>query len=577
MLTDMQIADALALIDDRYHGVITRYLQKVGKTINEIGHLNQSSVNLLIQIRRMGVDVQTIERELQKATKLTQKEIKTLYRKAAQEANTDARFFYVSKGMEPDTLRWEALVEDIWNQTAGTMDNLANSSVITENYRDAIDDAVQAVTMGAADYNSVIRDTVMRIGRAGIQVEYGSTYIAADGQLKHHKRRLDSAVRQNILDGIRQVQQKAQELIGEEIGADGVDISAHPNSAPDHEPVQGRRFDLANFQKMQNAQSFDDVDGNHYRGFERPITQWRCRHVVFYILLGITRRMYTDEQLKGWEQENQKGCIIDGRPYTNYEATQLMRNLETEIRKNKDTAVLAKESGDDVLRRECQSNITRLTKKYNEVAEAAGLRKQMQRTRVEGFEPIKETVFMNPPKDLRELSLGIDKELDNYSTRKSKWSGTTHILTREQMPRANGRKEWNCDISLRNTAEVKTVVHEHLHARSVSYYSPDVYVRNRAAEEGAVELYAQEICLKNGVKFKVAYKEMVSPLKIINNILRGSDRYTFAKELFDIPLPQRYNWLRTQADELISTGKLKKRTIESLNAAVEYYKEKDVR
>lgn len=393
MLTDKQIADALDLIDVRYHGVIIKYLQKVGKTINEIGHLNQSSVNLLIQLRRMGVDVQSIERELQKATKLTQKDIKTLYRKAAQESNTDARFSYVSKGVEPDTQRWEALVEDIWKQTAGTMDNLANSSVITENYRDAIDDAVQAVTMGAADYNSVIRDTVKRIGRAGIQVEYESTYIAADGQSKHHKRRLDSAVRQNVLDGIRQVQQKAQELIGEEISADGVDITAHPNSAPDHEPVQGRRFDLANFQKMQSGQSFSDVDGNHYLGFERPITQWRCRHLIYYILLGITKRMYTDEQLKNWEQANQKGCIIDGKPYTNYEATQLMRNLELEIRKQKDTAVLAKESGDDVLRRECQSNINKLTKKYNAVAEAAGLRKQIQKTKVDGFKATSDEII----------------------------------------------------------------------------------------------------------------------------------------------------------------------------------------
>lgn len=388
MLTDEQIADALDLIDGRYHDVITKYLRKVGKTINEIGHLNASSVNLLIQLRRMGVDVKTIERELQRATLLTKQDVHKLYRKAAQESHCDVRIEYLRKGKEPDNIRWESLVEDIWRQTAGAMDNLANSSAITENYRDAIDDAVQAVTMGAADYNSVIRDTVKRIGRAGIQVEYESTYIAADGQLKHHKRRLDSAVRQNVLDGIRQVQQKAQELIGEEISADGVDITAHQNSAPDHEPVQGRRFDLANFQKMQSGQSFSDVDGNHYLGFERPITQWRCRHLIYYILLGITKRMYTDEQLKNWEQANQKGCIIDGKPYTNYEATQLMRNLELEIRKQKDTAVLSKESGDDVLRRECQSNINKLTKKYNAVAEAAGLRKQMQRTRVEGFKPI---------------------------------------------------------------------------------------------------------------------------------------------------------------------------------------------
>lgn len=388
MLTDKQIADALDLIDSRYHDLITKYLQKVGKTINEIGHLNQSSINLLIQLRRMGVDNQTIERELQKVTKLTKQDIKKLYQKAAREANTDARFEYVTKGAEPDSVRWDALVEDIWKQTAGAMDNLANATVITDGYRSVIDDAVQAVSMGATDYNSAIREAVRRIGRNGLQVEYEATYLAADGQLKHRRRRLDSAVRQNVLDGIRQVQQRAQELIGEEIGADGVDITAHPNSAPDHEPVQGRRFDLANFQKMQSGQDFEDVDGNHYEGFERPITQWRCRHLIFYILLGVTRRMYTDEQLESWEADNQRGCVIDGKHYTNYEATQLMRDLETEIRRQKDTAVLAKASGDDLLRRECQSNINKLTKKYNSVAEAAGLRKQMGKTQVKGFEPV---------------------------------------------------------------------------------------------------------------------------------------------------------------------------------------------
>ena len=392
MLTDELIADALELIDSRYHDVITKYLRKVGDTVNKIGHLNASSINLLIQLRRMGVDVRTIEQELQKVTNLTKKDIKTLYKKAAEEAASDSRIEYLSKGIEPDSIRWESLVENIWEQTSGAMENLANTSVLTDGYRDAIDDAVQAVTMGATDYNSAIRDTIKRIGQAGIQVEYDSTYLASDGQIKHRKRRLDSAVRQNVLDGIRQVQQKAQKLIGEEIGADGVDISAHPNSAPDHEPVQGRRFSLENFHRMQSAQDFEDVDGHQYAGFERPITQWRCRHVVFYILLGVTRRMYSDEQLQSWEDKNQQGCVIDGKKYTIYQATQLMRNIETEIRRQKDTAVLAKASGDSVLRRECQGNITRLTWKYNQVAEAAGLRKQMQRTQVDGFKPVSDEI-----------------------------------------------------------------------------------------------------------------------------------------------------------------------------------------
>lgn len=572
MLTDDQIAEALDLIDSRYHDVITKYLRKVGKTVNQIGHLNQSSVNLLVQLRRMGVDAKTIQNELQKATLLTKRDIKKLYQKAAEESHGDARIEYLTKGKEPENIRWEALVEDIWKQTAGAMDNLANSSVITEGYRNVIDKAVQAVTMGAADYNSAIRDAVKSIGREGIQVEYESTYIAADGTLKHHKRRLDSAVRQNVLDGIRQVQQKAQELIGEEIGADGVDISAHPNSAPDHEPVQGRRFDLDNFQKMQSAESFEDVDGHQYSGFDRPITQWRCRHLVFYILLGITRRMYTDEQLKQWEEDNQEGCIIDGKPYTNYEATQLMRNLETEIRRQKDTAVLAKESGDDVLRRECQSNINKLTKKYNAVAEAAGLRKQMQKTYVEGFAPVRESVFKNPPEDLEELSSAVGKELDSYCERKSKWSGNTIIGKRDDMVGVAGKKLWSCDILLREDADIKATVHEHLHARSVSYYDRKTYSTLRAMEEGPVELFAQEICKRNGARFSESYTTYVKQLRIFTSITRVEDKYRFAKQLFDIPLPERYNWLRQQADAVIASNKLSRKTVQALNEALDKLK-----
>lgn len=383
MLTDEQITEALALIDDRYQKVAEKYLRKVGETINKIGHLNQSSINLLIQLRRMGVDMRAINRELRKVTNLSKKDIKTLYRKAAQEANTDARFLYVTKGVQPESIRWERLVESIWMQTAGTMENLSQTTVMEQQYRDLVDEAVQAVSMGVTDYNSTIRETVKKLGSAGMQVEYASGA----------RKRLDSAVRMNILDGVRQVQQKAQELIGEEIGADGVDITAHPMSAPDHEPVQGRRFTIENFRLMQDGQPFRDVDGKQYKAFSRPITQWHCRHLVYYILIGVSRRMYTDEELEQWKEDNHKGVTIDGQHYTRYEVTQLMRKIELQIRKEKDTAILAKASGDDVLRRQCQANITRLEMKYKSVAETAGLKTRFERTRVEGFKPVK------PPKE----------------------------------------------------------------------------------------------------------------------------------------------------------------------------------
>ncbi len=76
---------------------------------------------------------------------------------------------------------------------------------------------------------------------------------------------------------------------------------------------------------------------------------------------------------------------IDGQKYTIYQATQLMRKLETEVRKQKDIANMAKISGDDVLRREAQAKIRDLNKKYTEVAQAAGLKERREKMEVESY------------------------------------------------------------------------------------------------------------------------------------------------------------------------------------------------
>ena len=64
-----------------------------------------------------------------------------------------------------------------------------------------------------------------------------------------------------------------------------------------------------------------------------------------------------------------------------------MRRLETEIRREKDTVLLAQASGDDVLRRSSQVRVPQLTAKYEQVAKAAGLRTRFEKTRVAGYSP----------------------------------------------------------------------------------------------------------------------------------------------------------------------------------------------
>jgi hypothetical protein len=178
-------------------------------------------------------------------------------------------------------------------------------------------------------------------------------------------------------------------MMGEELGYDAYELSAHTRSAPDHEPIQGRVFLIAEFEKLQTQQPFEDVDGNHYEAIRRPIGEWNCMHIAMAFSTKYSKRQYTDAQLKKWADDNEKGCMIGGKHYTTYEAAQLMRQIETQVRREKDTANAARIAGDDVLRRECQIRINNLARKYQEVVQASGLKARKERMSVEGFRMVK--------------------------------------------------------------------------------------------------------------------------------------------------------------------------------------------
>lgn len=62
--------------------------------------------------------------------------------------------------------------------------------------------------------------------------------------------------------------------------------------------------------------------------------------------------------------------------------TQLQRKIETEIRKAKDTQILARASGDNELVEQSQNKIRLLTSKYNDLCKASGLLPKKQRMSV---------------------------------------------------------------------------------------------------------------------------------------------------------------------------------------------------
>ena len=110
-----------------------------------------------------------------------------------------------------------------------------------------------------------------------------------------------------------------------------------------------------------------------------------CYHYIFSIVLGASKPAYSDEELKQIIDKNNKGFELDGKHYSMYDGEQLQRKLELEIRKTKDTQIMAKASGNDELVGESQQKITQLTHKYNELSKISGLPTKKERLRVSGY------------------------------------------------------------------------------------------------------------------------------------------------------------------------------------------------
>lgn len=381
-MTPEQMEKRVKKLLSKFDDINTFYIEKVAEQIATIGALSTSSMQIISVWASMYENINDINKKIAKAVNVTMPELKKLYADALNDVYYDDRF---ARALDETPLSEESketlerYTESVYRQTRDTLVNLSNTTAVSETYREAVDKAVLTVSSGMSDYNSQIRNVLREMGGSGLQVEYESGF----------RRRLDSALRQNIVDGVKQIQQHASDMIGEDLGYDAKEISVHANSAPDHEPVQGHIFLNEEFQKLQTEQDCVDVEGRHFPAMRRPIAEWNCMHFAFSFSTKYSRPMYTTKQLDDFVEKNADGCDIDGKHYTLYEARQLMRQIETDIRRQKDIAVAAKAADDMDLRHECQGKINRLTKKYDRVIKASGLDAHRDRMVVDGFRPVK--------------------------------------------------------------------------------------------------------------------------------------------------------------------------------------------
>ena len=403
MLSDEAKEKLAERLTHRIEKVNEYILKDIANKLDEIGKLNPTSAYKMANMLKYGGDFNKIINELKKTNNLNEKEIDEIFDEVAKTNYLNSRELYEikNKGFIPYNENKELLqqVKILRDTTKNLYRDFSKTSVVgytikdhegnlifntvDETYKNVIDEAVLSVYQGKDVFDREVRRIIKELGQSGLKmVDYESG----------RTRRLDSAVRMNIQSAVRDLENELQIKIAKQTDSDGIEISVHEYPAPDHEPIQGHQFYKEEFEKLQSGEKdFKDVDGEEFKKIKRHIGEWNCYHNIFAITVGISKPRYSKEELQEIIDRNHKPIEIDGKKYTKYECSQLQRKLETEIRKNKDIQIMARQNPEwKDLVFESQRNIEQLKNKYIEISKKAGLKTRMERMQVSGYRYIKE-------------------------------------------------------------------------------------------------------------------------------------------------------------------------------------------
>lgn len=404
MLNEHQINFLPERIAQRISDINSEYLENIGTVIKKIGELRPKDVHQLQRMYNYGADMEKVIAKLSSVSGKNVQEIYDIFNIVAKENYDYAEPFYKAQGLKfipyEDNESLQRYVNSLAKQTVDEYINITQHTAfavfakdgksiaplfeanknklatpLSDTYTKLVDYAVTKVQLGEESYTKAMRDVIKGMVNSGIKtVDYATGY----------SRSIESAVRQNILWGVKQCNQNTADMIGEDFGADGYEVDYHSNPRPSHADMGGKQF------AKGPART---VKGVYYPSFEEMaeplLNEYGCLHFKFSILLGISVPAHTKQQLEEFKARDKQTFEFEGHKYTAYEGKQLQGRIESAVKYQKDLANTAKKAGDDDLRREAQYNINVLTNKYAKLSEASGLPTRMERLQMGGFKPVK--------------------------------------------------------------------------------------------------------------------------------------------------------------------------------------------
>lgn len=356
------------LVDLSYSNKVVEMYEKLNvdltsdiiKKLKETGDISSYTKSQLRQlIKRGGKEV--FLSSLEKTSNLSSKRKTELRNLFIQLTKDDIESFkklydYRGKEMEVSESQYKLLNKQL-KMTNKEFQNFTKSIAFSnqQDFVNAVDTMYQQVVTGGTDFNTAFRQTTNELAQKG------TTLPMSDGR----NRSIEAAVRQNIRTSVRNTARLINQSIGKELDCDGVQINISPNCRPSHEVINGKVFKVKSATWQRNKYLLEDYNCQHY---ETPI------------IFDIEGNIYTKEEIY---RANHATVEYNGKTLPYYEATQMQRALERNIRNAKKQYVTLKNSGLDTT--EAKKNVSNAQKLIRDFINETGLERDPIRERYAGY------------------------------------------------------------------------------------------------------------------------------------------------------------------------------------------------
>lgn len=361
------------------------------------------------RLYELGVAKEVIKRHIRRTLALTADEIGRIYADVLAEDYARYKPIYQRQGRSFIPFRenkpLQQLIGGVKQQTLGEFENITQSlgfavkspggakifKPIAKYYQETLDKAAFGMLSGVYDYNTMIKQAVREMTDSGLRtVDYFTEQ--GDGSIKKHSNRVEVAARRALMTGFNQVVAKITEDNAEQLGTDHFEITYHRGARPTHQPWQGRVYTK---EQLVTVCGYGDVTG---------LKGANCYHDFHPFFPGISKRLYTDEQLDRMNREENTPKQYGDKKYTVYEALQRQRCMETALRRKREEISLLEKGGadeNDILAAKAKYHA--LSGDYAKFSRAMNLPQQRERIRVDGLGGV-DTSF-GKPAEIRDITV----------------------------------------------------------------------------------------------------------------------------------------------------------------------------